>query len=88
MADIISFKKEPIKFDIYGEVYALNKPTYGQIEDLQEKIEEAKDNSKLTMAIMRKFLAACGLEAKTIRSLEPEHLNEIISVLSGTKKKT
>ena len=81
-----SFKRKPLKFDIYGTIYEVNKPTFGQVELLQEKLDEAKGDNKAGLHVMRDFLETLGLNKTVISELEPDHLNEIIAIISGSKK--
>lgn len=78
-------KKTKIKVSIYGVEYEINKPTYGQTVELQEKIK-SEDGEKKSMHIMKDFVVSLGLPEQAINDLELEHFLSLIEFLSGAKK--
>jgi len=68
-----------LKFD--GQELSLKFPTVRQIKELSVKKENESD---LDMTV--RFLSELGLPEATTLDMEPSHIEEIVSVLTGQKK--
>jgi Na+/phosphate symporter len=73
--------------DLYGKTVKLKKATYGQTEEYYEKIAACENDPKAIMKAVKDFLTSLGLDAEDFKELESEHINELIDLVSGSKKK-
>lgn len=77
-------EKSKIKLSIYGSEYEISKPTYGQTQNLQERLKT--EGEKESMKIMRDFVISLGLPEDVLNNLELDHFLALIEHISGAKK--
>jgi hypothetical protein len=85
-------QKTKVKVSIYGKEFELQKPTVGQVEELQKysNVEEQTEQQKFESVCG--FLEVLGLPRSFSMDMEVDHLVQLIEFLSGelnlTKKKS
>lgn len=80
----IKFERTILKFDIYGEIFEIKKPTYGEIE--QFEIEFSSGDVQKRLEAVKNFLNTKGFTQEVLAKLEIDHIQEIFQYLSGKKK--
>ncbi len=80
----IKFKRTTFAFDIYGTVVSVQKPTFGELEDFEAKLK-GMDFSEIYKATTL-FLLERGFTEELLKSMEPDHIGEIMDYLGGKKK--
>lgn len=78
---MLEFKRSEIIARIYGEDYKLTKPQLHEVEEIA-KSKKGSDIEKLTT-----FLVQRGLPVDVVKTMEMDHILELIDYLSGSKKK-
>ena len=71
--------------DVYGTVVKMTKPTYEKSNDFNDAYEAAvtqKEKSNITLD----FLENLGLPKELSKSLECDHMTDIINLVMGSKK--
>jgi hypothetical protein len=71
---------------IGGVDYPVSKPKLGQVAEMEEKLEAAKDDKKGVVRIMMGFVAQCGLPLEVVKELDGDELAEVIGFLTPSKK--
>jgi hypothetical protein len=74
-------QKTKIKISIYGQEYALHKPTV----DEAKVLSEAKSSNTLDDA--KDFMATLGLPREVSGAMEVDHFNLLLSVILDLNKK-
>jgi len=90
----LNFKKKVLELSLYGDVINMAFPTVSQykiyekkLKALDEKRESGEKTEKTDTDIMESFLTDLGLPQDKMDEMYPDDLKELISVLSGSKKK-
>jgi hypothetical protein len=77
----MELKKRVLNLKFGGKDYSLSFPTVRQLKDLSVK---KQDETELDMTV--RFLVELGLPEEVILDMEPDHVQEVVSVLTGQKK--
>lgn len=77
----MELKRKVLNLKFEGQELVIKFPTVKQIKELSVKKEDETD---LEMTV--RFLSELGLPEATTLDMEPDHIQEIISVLTGQKK--
>lgn len=77
----MEFKKRVLSIKFNGGIHDVSYPTIKQLKDLNVKKE---NETELDMTY--RFLSSLGLPVEVIDEMEPDHIKEIIEVLTGQKK--
>lgn len=72
-----------LKLKLMGVEYELRKPTKRQASALAEKIKGGGGNE---LNVIGEFLVEAGLPAEVVEDLQLEHLELIVTHLTGAKK--
>jgi hypothetical protein len=72
------------KVDVYGEVVELTIPSLKLWEQYQDVIRKGEVTE---FKATEDFLFQCGMPRKLYKSLELEHVSDLVNHLSGIKKK-
>lgn len=86
--NIIELKRKRFKFKLDGNVYELKSPNVSMIQAYtanQKKLEKNKDEDAVMNAAMD-FLADLGMPKDISSTLEMDHLESIITNVTGQKK--
>lgn len=75
-------QKTKIKISIYGQEYALHKPTV----DEAKVLSEAKSGNS-TLDDAKDFMATLGLPREVSGAMEVEHFNMLLNVILDLNKK-
>jgi hypothetical protein len=81
----LEFKKRLLEIDLYGEAITMSFPTVSQFKGYQKKLKEAGADGEVDT--MLEFLCDLGLPKDKMDEMEPDHLKQVLEVLSGSKKK-
>lgn len=77
-------EKSKVKVKIYGQEYALTKPTLGQIELMQDEMESQDAKKSITM--LKNFLDSLGFPKADLAKLEVQHITKLVEFLCDSKK--
>ena len=76
-------KRTVFEFKIYGNEYKVSAPTMRQLRDFKKKVDAAPE-SEIDLSVA--FLEGLGIPEEDAWDMEPSHLTEVISTVSGQKK--
>lgn len=79
----LEFKRRELEINLYGKLVKMSFPNVSQFKKYQDELGKSENE----VEIMLNFLTELGLDRKDIDDMEPEHLRQIIEVISGSKKK-
>lgn len=82
----LAFTKRVLELDYNGESLKVDFPSMKQLR-LFVADTEKEENSETEIVKTMDFLESLGIPKSLLDEMEPEHLQEILSVLLGTKKK-
>lgn len=80
----MEFKKRKLEITFEEKKHQLSFPTVRQMEDFSKSFSTVKPEEQLSITI--NLLNELGLPSDVSYSMEPDHLREIIEVISGQKK--
>ena len=83
---MLNLESNKLVFTFNGTEKKMRFPTVKEWVAYQVKIQEAKNNSDAIESGLE-FFVGLGLDKKTAELLENEHLEQIMNVLAGSKKK-
>jgi hypothetical protein len=83
---MLSLESNKLVFSFNNAEKKMRFPTVREWVAYQVSIESAKNNSEIIEAGIE-FFVKLGLDKKTAEILENDHLEKIMSALSGSKKK-
>ena len=79
-------ERSKVRVRLYGKEYDLTKPTIGEVDSLQEQIDDAKGDESKQYKLMKVWMGNRGLSEDVINSLEVDHFIELCEFLTGKKK--
>ncbi len=79
-------KTSQICIVIGGKEYFMCRPKLGAALDLEEKLDEAKAAGKGGTRIVMNFIVKCGLPEEVCLELDTEELEQVLGVLTPSKK--
>lgn len=77
------FERTKIEIKVYGESIKINAPTEDQVLELQESIEESKDDPAGILKVRRKFLVGLGIPEDVLKGMEFKHVTKLSEGLIG-----
>lgn len=86
MSDAIKLTRAAVKFEIYGKEHTLRKPTWLELEDLQESTAAPGESAKKKLQQTREFVVSLGLPDEVAKSLDYDHMQTIIDAVTPKKK--
>lgn len=81
----LKLQKSKVRLDIYGELFEIDKPTYGFAKEWQSKIKGMTEQEVTEYTIQT--LVDFGIPLNVIESLEVDHLAQVVEAIFGAKKK-
>ena len=85
MSEVHKFEDECFKFELRGETYKVDLPSFDASEKLMKKQEGLESDSDY-VPLMLEFLEELGLPKDVARSMQINHLTYLIDRLLGRKK--
>lgn len=80
----MKFERTVFNIDIYGEMLKINKLNANEMVTYQKELEKCKKDSD-AMGVTLKMLARQGVKKVIAENMEIDHLNELVSIVCGTK---
>ncbi len=77
-------ERKPITIDIYGTDYKCTKPTFKQVVDMQDKIEELDGKAKLNY--IKDVIVSVGIPGEVVDDMQSESVLELLEIITGAKK--
>ena len=77
-------KKLPVSID--GTIYELRAPTYGDSVEYENELKKA-ESTEQRAEVLFSYLTKLGLPADVAKTLEIDHITEIIQYVSAEKKR-
>lgn len=78
----LSFKKRNLELEFNDSSHSISFPNVGQVNQFLKDSKDKEDTIEITID----FLETLGLPKSVSFELEPQQLNEVVSVLCGSKK--
>jgi len=77
-------ENKKLSIEINGEKYAVNKPKFKQMIEMQEKIESLSSLEKFKYT--KQVIIEAGIPELVIDDLDADSVIELLSIINGTKK--
>lgn len=74
-------RKPKVGVKVFGEVFELNRPSMGMLEDFEEKLETGKRVNRT----LREFIVALGLPEGVAKDLDGDQMKAVIEYLTPKK---
>ena len=82
----MDFQRSTTKVSIYGEVFALQKPTVKQTQAMVTKIKEVETDESGSIDALVGFFKDLGLPTKVAYDMEVEHFLKLVETFTSKKK--
>ena len=77
--------KSILELEVYGEKVELRKPTFKEAQSYRDELIKLGESGDAT-EVMVNFLEKLGLKKEIFDSLELAHVNQIMDLVTGSKK--
>lgn len=77
-------ERKKLSVEIYGTEYAISKPKFKQVIDMQEKLQALPAEEKFKY--ISKFLADTGIPEDVLGDMDADSVIELLEVINGSKK--
>lgn len=78
-----------LEIEIYDRVFHITRPTVSQTENIYETLKTISADTSVgsASAAWRDFLGSLGIDTDFLKTVEPDHLMQLIDFVTGSKKK-
>ena len=81
---VYKIENKKLSIDINGQIYAVKKPKYKDLVDIEEKMASMSPKEKVLFVHSR--LIEYGIPEEVLNDLDSDAYVELIEVINGTKK--
>lgn len=84
----IELKRKRYKFKLDGQLFELKTPNIAMLKEYDKNVKKAEkeESEKTGIDVAMEFLVSLGLPESVCDTLEPEHLEVIVTNITGQKK--